>query len=458
MNIDVKTLFYIFSLGNYFIIFFLSVYVIFYKVKNPILYIFIISKILYAFLWILFALWYNIPWFYTIILSNVFLIFAITFDLYCIVTANKTFNSKHFKRFLIVPILFSILFILFSKSIESNRIILMSFIIAFLYISGGLLLLLKKNKTKIQKLVSFLCFLIAASFFYRSFWAYFKEEAIVLHFNSHVQIISYLFLVLGSFSFPMILLLILKEVEEEKIIINNKKLKLLNKNKTKFFSIIAHDLKGPLGTYTKMIELLLSRHNTMDPQKREDFIKKLSDSSTQTLNLLENLLQWSQSESGTLTVHPKLINLKEIINTVVLLTSQSVAIKNLNLTIGIHENETIYGDYNMILTVFRNLISNAIKFTPEKGKISISSFNINANYVEICIEDSGVGISKKHLNTIFDLESEIHTKGTNNESGTGLGLKLAQEFLHKNNGTIKLKSTEHVGTKVCVTLPKHNLQ
>ena len=156
----------------------------------------------------------------------------------------------------------------------------------------------------------------------------------------------------------------------------------------------------------------------------------MSDSSTQTLNLLENLLQWSQSESGTLTVHPKLINLKEIINTVVLLTSQNVAIKNLNLTIGIHENETIYGDYNMILTVFRNLISNAIKFTPEKGKISISSFNINANYVEICIEDSGVGISKKHLNTIFDLESEIHTKGTNNESGTGLGLKLAQEFLH----------------------------
>ena len=93
MNIDVKTLFYIFCLGNYFIIFFLSVYVIFYKVKNPILYIFIISKILYGIMWILFALRLEIPWFYTVIIPNIFLIFAIFLDLYCIIYANEKFKS-----------------------------------------------------------------------------------------------------------------------------------------------------------------------------------------------------------------------------------------------------------------------------------------------------------------------------------------------------------------------------
>lgn len=453
MNIDVKTLFYIFCLGNYFIIFFLSVYVIFYKVKNPILYIFIISKILYGIMWILFALRLEIPWFYTVIIPNIFLIFAIFLDLYCIIYANEKFKNKHFKNHLVIPILFSLIFIIFSGKQEYIRIIIMSFFIAFLYAAGGILLLIKSKKTKIQSLVYFLCFIIAFTFFYRGIWAFFKDTDVVLYTSMSLQIISYLLLVIGSFSFPMILLLILKEVDEEEIQIDNKTLKQLNENKSKFLSIIAHDLKGPLGTYNHLIEVLLNRHNEMLPVKREEFINKLQDSSKQTFSLLENLLQWSRAEYGTLIVHPQHLNLNDITNSVISLMKHSIELKHLNLTVNIHEEITIYCDYNMIMTVIRNLISNAIKFTPNNGNISITSIITNSNFVELCIQDSGVGISKENLKAIFDVHSEIRTKGTNDEDGTGLGLKLVHEFIKKNNGKIEIESKETIGTKVCVYLP-----
>ncbi|WP_372744578.1 sensor histidine kinase [Lutibacter sp.] len=291
------------------------------------------------------------------------------------------------------------------------------------------------------------------------FWAYFEETALVVYPNSGVQLLTYLFLVLGSFIFPMILLIILKEKQEHDIIISNNSLKLLNKNKSNFFSIIAHDLKGPLGTYTKLIELLLNKHKEMPINQREEFLMKLHNSSTQMFNLLENLLKWSKVESGTTKVHPNDTVLKDIINPVALLMKNSLDLKNLDLVIAIPEEETVYCDYNMIMTVIRNLLSNAIKFTPNNGKITILSKKVNDNYLEIRIEDTGVGIPSKDLNSIFDLNSDLNTNGTNNETGTGLGLKLAKEYIKKNNGTIGIESVVNVGTTVWIHLPtKKTLQ
>ncbi len=459
MNIDVKTLFYIFSLGNLFIIFFFAAYVYFYKVKNNILNIFIIAKVLFAILWVLYALRHEISDFYSIILANIFLIFAIYLDLYCVTYVNETFNKKKFLNTLAIPIIFSIIFILISNSNQTIRIIVISFFVAFFYIVGGLTILLKANKTKIQIAVSYLCFIICSLFVYRMFWAYFEETALVVYPNSGVQLLTYLFLVLGSFIFPMILLIILKEKQEHDIIISNNSLKLLNKNKSNFFSIIAHDLKGPLGTYTKLIELLLNKHKEMPINQREEFLMKLHNSSTQMFNLLENLLKWSKVESGTTKVHPNDTVLKDIINPVALLMKNSLDLKNLDLVIAIPEEETVYCDYNMIMTVIRNLLSNAIKFTPNNGKITILSKKVNDNYLEIRIEDTGVGIPSKDLNSIFDLNSDLNTNGTNNETGTGLGLKLAKEYIKKNNGTIGIESVVNVGTTVWIHLPtKKTLQ
>lgn len=206
-----------------------------------------------------------------------------------------------------------------------------------------------------------------------------------------------------------------------------------------------------------MIELLINRHKEMSASKMEEFLIKLHNSSKQTFHLLENLLQWSRAESGTIKVHPEYVQLKNIFNPVILLMKNSISIKNLSLEVLIQEEATVYCDYNMIMTVVRNLISNAIKFTPNNGKIIITSNSITENYIEISFEDSGIGISKENLKTIFDLNFNSNTKGTNNETGTGLGLKLAKEYIKKNNGFIGVESKLNIGTKVWIRIPTTEL-
>jgi len=253
----------------------------------------------------------------------------------------------------------------------------------------------------------------------------------------------------------MALLLVLKEKDEVKMKKDNKKLQELNNSKNKFFSIIAHDLKGPLGTYSGLGKILLDKHNEMSSEKRELFLKQIYDSSKETYNLLENLLHWANSESGSLVPVPSEINLHELIKQSENLLLQNISNKKLKLTVTLDTNITVFADYNMTFTIIRNLLSNAIKFTPEGGEIHISSLEKNENYVQILVEDTGVGISKENLEDIMEVHSGFSTKGTNNEKGTGLGLKLIKEFVEKNEGKIKIESEVNEGTKISILLLKN---
>jgi signal transduction histidine kinase len=446
MDIDLKTLFYLFSIGTYCIIFFLSVYVLYYKVKNPILYIFIASKFLYAIVWIVFALSFENPQFYYQITANILLVFAIYFDLYAIVFANKTFNYLLFKYYSIVPFICSIVLVATIAFSTCIQIVIMSFIIALLYVLGGLFLLLKYHHTKMQYLASFLCFALGFAFIFKTFWALLQDQALVVAQVGNMQLISHLFLLVASFTFPLILLLILNEKQEQQ-------LKTINKNKTAFLSIIAHDLKGPLGTYNKLIELLLANHNTMEAKKRETFLITIYNSSKEMFNLLENLLHWTRSELGTSIAKPEIHPLKNLIKPAVLLMKNSLEIKKLTLISNYNETQNVYCDYHMIMTVIRNLLANAIKFTPTNGTITIYSKVIANTFIEITIEDTGIGITEEKLSTIFDLNFEANINGTNNETGTGLGLKLAKEYIQKNNGKIGIRSKIGNGTSVWIQLP-----
>lgn len=168
----------------------------------------------------------------------------------------------------------------------------------------------------------------------------------------------------------------------------NKELQLINATKDKFFSIIAHDLRSPLGTLTKLGELLSEKHNEISAKDRELIIKSLYDSSKKTYNLLNNLLLWSSSESGLLDLSPDKINLKDMVNEIIQLFAEKLNEKKLHIEHRIEDSCQAYADRNMIDTVIRNLISNAIKFTPEEGKICISAEEKPNNYIEICISDT----------------------------------------------------------------------
>jgi PAS domain S-box-containing protein len=243
-----------------------------------------------------------------------------------------------------------------------------------------------------------------------------------------------------------------KEAEFE-ITASQQKLKDANKTKDKFFSIIAHDLKNPFNIILGFSDLLLQNHKEYDVETRESVIKTIYEISLKTFNLLENLLAWSRSKSGNIPYNPKNLDIKLIAIDSISLFKEAAEKKNIKISLNISEDYTIYADRDMIAAVIRNLVNNAIKFTPRNGKILVSASICSDNFLEISIKDSGIGIKKEKLEILFNIDRDWSTPGTEDEAGTGLGLFLCKEFVEKNGGKIWVKSEINSGTEFIFTIP-----
>jgi two-component system sensor histidine kinase/response regulator len=277
-------------------------------------------------------------------------------------------------------------------------------------------------------------------------------------FEIIVEMFSFVFIIIGSVGY----LLILKEADEQVIFEKNKKiesdynqLEALNDKKDKFFSIISHDLKSPIGALIQLGYILQKTHTDIPIHEREELIQTISNSAKKTYNLLENLLLWSRTETGKLLPEPMKFDLRVSIEETLDLLRHNIAQKKIQVVVDLKDNIKVYADKNMVSTVFRNLISNAIKFVHENGTISISSkMNIANHNVMIRICDNGVGIDPEVLPKLFDLDSKYSTKGTQNEKGAGLGLKLCNEFITKNKGKIEVESELGNGSTFKIELKK----
>lgn len=236
--------------------------------------------------------------------------------------------------------------------------------------------------------------------------------------------------------------------------IQNKELEESNQTKDKFFSIISHDLKSPFNTVLGFSDILLENHKNYDDEKREEIIRYVNTSANSAFKLLENLLTWSQSQSNVIKYMPEKLNLKLLLCETMVNLQELANQKNIQISDTIPENESIIADENMITTVLRNLISNAIKFTNNGGNIVVSSNKqASSNLLEISIEDTGVGIPKDKICDLFRIDTNISTPGTEEETGTGLGLILCKEFVEKNNGEIWVESAVDKGSKFIFALP-----
>ena len=247
------------------------------------------------------------------------------------------------------------------------------------------------------------------------------------------------------------------ELEERNQRINhqNDELKKLNATKDKFFAIIAHDLKNPLSSFMSSSGLLSYHFSRLDEEEKLNLANSIYESGKRLRTLLENLLEWSMTQTGGMTVTPKELPLNELVNSNISLFELRANDKKIRLENKIQENINIFADENMALSVIRNLISNAIKFTPEKGNIYINA-EVKNNFAEISVIDNGVGIKDEVMKKLFRLEDKHSSEGTNKEKGTGLGLILCKEFVEKNGGDIKVKSKENEGTKITFTLPVYS--
>lgn len=237
---------------------------------------------------------------------------------------------------------------------------------------------------------------------------------------------------------------------------SEEKLRELIAQKDKFFSIIAHDLKSPLSAVIGLSDLLAREIEEDDYESISMYADLIKQTSEKVMNLLTNLLQWSRGQTGTISFNPKQLDLGDMVENNISLIRISANQKNITIKKNLSQNIQVFADKAMAYTVLRNLFSNAIKFTNKGGEITISTREEEGQII-ISVRDSGVGIAADRLKTLFEIGDSTSTPGTNNETGSGLGLILCKEFVEKHGGKIWAESQQEKGSVFHFTLPGESI-
>ncbi len=247
-----------------------------------------------------------------------------------------------------------------------------------------------------------------------------------------------------------------RKATEEALQISENKLRMLNATKDKFFSIIAHDLRGHIGSLSSLLDFLTENKSNVTDIQLAQYLILLKNSAKTTYGLLDNLLTWARSQRGEIQYKPLKTNLYQLINSNIELFSPQAEKKKISFVKNVATELFFYFDYDMINTVLRNLINNAVKYTGENGVITVSVFERNDS-VEVRIKDTGIGISEKTVKKLFKIdEKTVSIEGTKGEIGSGLGLILCKEFIEKHSGEIWAESKIDAGSEFVFVLPKQN--
>ncbi len=241
-------------------------------------------------------------------------------------------------------------------------------------------------------------------------------------------------------------------LQREQITRQNKALCESNAEKDKFFSIIAHDLRSPFNSILGLSDILINQVREKDYNGIDEYAQIIKQSSKGAMDLLMNLMDWSRAHTGRMEFKPEDIKFDELIMESEYMFAGALLQKNICLTLNVPENTVVYADRNMIRTILRNLISNAIKFTHPTGQIGLSVMKSQYEYL-ISISDNGVGIPQKTFDRLFKIDQNISTTGTQNEKGTGLGLILCKELIGRHGGRIWGESEPGRGSIFYFSLP-----
>jgi len=236
---------------------------------------------------------------------------------------------------------------------------------------------------------------------------------------------------------------------------NEKRLQDLIATKDKFFSIIAHDLRSPFNSIIGFIDLIQNQYDEIDDTVKKTYLKLIDDDTQKTIKLLDNLLEWAKIQTGRISFQPSIQKLFPIIQNVEETLKSSLKVKQLNLKYNISEQMDVFADTNMLTSIFRNLISNAIKYSQPGNEITIEAQSKN-DQIEFSVSDTGVGMNEETREKLFVINGQVSTPGTANETGSGLGLILCKEFIEKHKGTIWVESIKDAGTKIIFRIPHVN--
>jgi signal transduction histidine kinase len=316
------------------------------------------------------------------------------------------------------------------------------------------------NKSSHFQTLSFSCF------FNDKKWimCFSQSEEKFLHFNIKV-IIVFIFGLIISFLLLVLYLSIINtknnaiqiadkltfELKENEV-----KLLRINVTKNKFFSIIAHDLRSPFNSFLGLTQIMAEELPSLSMEEVQKFADSMRKSAANLYRLLENLLEWSQLQQGLIPHNPEFVCLLPLINESVEMILESAKNKQIEIVIDVSLDIEVYAENNSLQTIIRNLVSNAVKFTPKGGKIQIFAKSNPDNSVEISVIDSGIGMKPPMKDNLFKLDVSTSRKGTEGELSTGLGLLLCKEFVEKHGGKLWVESEEGKGSTFRFTLPSIN--
>jgi len=375
-----------------------------------------------------------------------------------------SFDDKMRKNLLWVFAFFGLLFYSAILLVEEKNIALSIIRVLscpFFYGIGAYYLFVNKNKYKFSIFLSGVLLLYSIFQLFRAYNIYQMGEPYVFlknsTFNNWFLIISVLFISAISIGFIMLL----KEIDQKTILGKNiiieqdkRKLGALNQTQNKLFTIIAHDLRSPFNNILCLTELLSEKVSATDNSESKEFVGLINSTAKNTLNLLDNLLHWAKSQTGELVFIPRKTNLSKVILHIITLKMSQAKAKNISLHFSTTEEIELNTDENILGTILRNLISNAIKFTNPGGHIEVLATS-DQHQVEISISDNGVGMDEKTIHEIFNLSTTVSMPGTADENGSGLGLVLCREFAEKLGGHLWVESKKGKGSNFKFTLPLH---
>jgi len=242
-----------------------------------------------------------------------------------------------------------------------------------------------------------------------------------------------------------------KQAEKE-ILLQNEKLQQSNAEKDKFFAILAHDLRSPLSSFLGLAEVMSEDINTMTMSEIEEISKSLYLSATNLYQLLENLLEWSILQRGALKYMPEPTSLSRIVLRSIEPLQEAARRKNIDLKLNLDKSMNVTCDLKMTETIFRNLISNAFKYTNPGGTVEVSAKELAGDETEILISDTGIGMSSELQAKLFKVNEQVSRKGTEGESSSGLGLLICKEFAERQEGRLWAESEENQGSTFHFTL------
>lgn len=242
--------------------------------------------------------------------------------------------------------------------------------------------------------------------------------------------------------------------QKDRIAEQNSKLKLADIEKNKFLSIVSHDLKSPFTGIIGLMQIINDEYDTLDDETKKEYIHSINESIKNQFEFLDNLLSWSKIQFGKSQVNKMDLDLNLLIGRIFNLLQLNADSKEISLVKDIKASN-IYGDVNMLYSVFHNLITNSLKFTSEKGTITFKSEE-KGDKVILSIKDNGIGMNEVIKNSLFKIDEVRSRPGTNEEPGTGLGLILCKEIIEQHKGTIRVESEEGVGSEFIIELPINN--